>query len=194
MDTLIGAKEEIKKLFLVYFIPGTLATWPWVFIIGKWFNDHPLIGSDILKEHGVASYVISLLFFYGSGHMLGKLGTRLEVILEWFLFKFKKVDKKVFYDTWDKYLNTDYDKTKPSLLRRYYTDFITGFKFELNCMCSLPIMLISLYYLERNRFSDFMTESNLYTLMWVSMGIWLYLLFESLNGIIEADRLRNNLK
>jgi hypothetical protein len=216
MDSIIGLKEEIKKLFLVYFIPGAMAAWPWIFVIVKWFNSHPFVNHELLKDYATTVYIITLLFFYGSGHIIAKIGSRIEVLMEKMIYKYIKVGSwykfirnkndfrslkskemkethENFTDVWYRYLKSEYSKAEAPLFIRYYSEFIVGLKFELNNLAALPIMIISLYYLEKNHFINTMTYCNLLTLAFVCFGIWTYLLYEAFNGIKVAHELREKI-
>jgi hypothetical protein len=215
MDAIIGLKDELKRLFLVYFIPGALSAWPWVFIIGKWFNVHPLVDHELLKDYGTTVYIITLIFFYGSGHIIAKLGARIEVRMENLIYTcihikhWKKCitdkaflsnkrikieeENQQFTDTWYEYLKVDYPKSEPPLFIRYYTEFIIGLKFELNCLAAIFIMLLSLLYLEHNQFMDIMTKNNLTTFSIFSIVLWFYFLYEAFQGIQMAHELRKKL-
>jgi len=215
METLIGLKDEIKKLFLVYFIPGTLSAWPWIYIIAKFFVDHPIINQELLKDYGTILYIITLFFFYGSGHIVAKLGARLEVLLEKIIYDFvsirnwkkfacdqgfrvnkkneMKATREKFNNTWYNYLKIDYSKSEKPLLVRYYDEFIIGLKFEFNCVISIPIMVLSLVYLENNGFLSIMTTNNLFTFSFVFTILWLYLIYEATRGISVAHELREKI-
>lgn len=191
MEAFLGIKEDIKKLFLIYFIPGIVATWPWVFLIGTWFKKHPLVSTDVFSDYPVPTYLFILLFFYGTGHFVAKLGARLEVGFENYLFKGRS--KKVYQDNWYNYLGLDFKKTEPPLILRYYGEFIIGLKFELNTLAAIPLMLGTLLPLEHFQCLDLMEKNSLIVLCFLSTAVWIYLLLEAEKGIVTANELRSKM-
>lgn len=233
MEALKALSTTTKNTIVVEFFPGLVATWPILLYGLKWYRDSGKIELG-LQESSLSNweFIVSLLVLislYGIGHTIGKLGARLEVFLDKMVItkniayikqlenciekgeikeeiREKYFDDLKFTSVWYQYLRIAFKDNYMPTLVRYYSGFINAFKFELNMLCALIIMTISLSIVEndgwlRRLFIDctiknssmsinLLSPTTYSILTLVTLGMIAYFLYESIMAIYEQHNLR----
>lgn len=231
MEAIKAIGTTTKNTITSEFFPGLVATWPLLLYVFKWYREEGkgLLGLET-KSLNNWEFIVSLILLivlYGVGHLIGKLGSRLEIILE--RREINKNEKKLndcnscsdsnkiensihdeyynkeeFYNTWYQYLRIAFKNDQTPTLVRYYSSLINAFKFELNMICSIIIMNLSLSLIEKDGWLNKGIKSSikhdlsldlfssefyfLFTIMSIIV-VW-YLYYEASLAIHEQHKLR----
>jgi hypothetical protein len=217
MEALSSVKNDTKRIILNDFFPGLVACWPWVVVTLLWFRQQKIeMDGEVLKHLEIPFYLILLIGLFGTGHFISKIGLRIEASLE-YLFLLDglslngsnlrdplttlrisiqqelSIQKDTFYITWYDYLKVSCEKDKEPIILRYYSNFITGYKFELSMLCAILLMCISITYLEYYGYTNVFTNHNLCIFLIICTLIFLYLLYEAIVGLSMANELREEI-
>jgi hypothetical protein len=215
MNLLASITNNAKTTIVVEFFPGVIASWPWVLLVLKWYQGKYSvdIGLDpsVFKNGEFVISLILLIALYGIGHIISKFGLRLEVWLDKYVIrrnrlmmclaknknsptaKTKYFDDTEFTKVWYSYLRKSFHKDNEPTIMRYYSGFISAFKFELNMTCALFFMLVSLYFLEGNYLHVFANTSHYVAVNIAGVLLMSYFIYESIQAIYTQHELRKNI-
>jgi hypothetical protein len=208
-NTISGVTNSAKRTFVVEFFPAIISSWPIVFLIVTYYLDLILKKNETalyLSKYEYAATFLLVIFLYGLGHIISKIGLRLELILENILFEsisdgnpiieierelLEHFNKKNFYENWYNYLRVGFRKEEEPIIIRYYSALVSGFKFELNMLCSLVIMSIN-YWIVSEIFMVEIIKCGIYTYSFFLLVLifLFYIIYESFNAIVEQHKLR----
>jgi len=184
MDFGSSFSDTARKVLLQIFFPGIIVCLPFGILLStciqegnaKWLQQD-------LNLLSFFSTAIAIIVLYGIGHIINKIGARVEVWLEQ-CFCCKKIIlyESEFMRVFDDYLRTYFDKKSEPVIIRYYSLMVIGLKFELNTCVALVLAFIE--YMVLIRFYD---EINLGSRIWFLLILLVlivsYLIYEAWAGI-----------
>jgi hypothetical protein len=187
INEISSLKEDSKKTILLYMFPGVIFSWIHIIGLIKFGKANVLLNQWHFEHIEVFYYFLIFLMIYGCGHLMNKIGLRVEVFFE-SLKWMNKYKGKEFDDTFEDYLKTHFEKEKEPVIIRYYSSFITAFKLETTLFCTLILMCISVILW--NPYLRLLNYNHLIMIIIICLAITLYMTYEIKNAIANAHELR----
>ncbi len=189
MDISDYFKAESQKNIIYYLLPGVIAFWPYSIIIYRYFDFN--INSK-LDNNLIYVSIVFFILSMGFGTLVEDIGARIELWLEEIYQHFEKITDEAYYEVWYKYLLLKIPKSKETAIMRYYRSLLLRLKFELHTSISICIMLLG-HLVLRMFYPIKIDWSRTCTYVGICILVFLYLIYESYDGVIALHELREKM-